>query len=69
MASVSYGLSRGETANPDNVLVGTLAVTTDDVEVRIDDTKGLTSGEIVEILKAIIRKVEDGRTQRFGGAV
>lgn len=69
MASVSYGLSRSETPNPDNVLVGTLAVTTDDVEVRIDDTKGLTTLEIYHILEAISRKIMDGRTTRIGGAV
>lgn len=69
MASVSYGLSRGETANPDNVHVGVLAHTTDDVELRINDAVGLTSGEIIAILDAFRNKIIDGRTQRFGGAV
>lgn len=69
MASVSYGLNRNATANPDNVLVGTLAVTTNDVEVRIDDTKGLTSLELEVILDAIKNKILDGRTTRIGGAV
>ncbi len=64
MASVSYGLSRGEDTNPDNILVGTLAVTTDDVELRIDDTKGLTTQDIVDILEAFRRKICDGRTVR-----
>jgi hypothetical protein len=39
MASVSLGLNRGADQSPDQVAVGTLAVSTSDVEVRIDQTK------------------------------
>lgn len=61
MASVSFGLNRGADSQPDKIVVGTLAVTTNDVEVRIDNTKGLTRQEIVEILERIQGEVLDGR--------
>lgn len=61
MASVSFGLNRGADQSPDQVTVGTLAVSTNDVEVRIDQTKGLQREEIVLILQAIERTILDGR--------
>lgn len=61
MASVSFGLNRGASSQPDDITVGTLAVSTNDVEVRIDNTKGLTRQEIVEILDRIEYEILDGR--------
>lgn len=61
MASVSFGLNRGADSQPDQITVGTLAVSTNDIEVRIDNTKGLTRQEICEILDRIKYEVLDGR--------
>lgn len=61
MASVSFGLNRGADSQPDQITVGTLAVSTNDVEVRVDNTKGLTRQEIAEILMRITNEVLDGR--------
>ena len=69
MASVSYGINRNTPANPDNFTVGTLAVSTNDVELRIDATKGLTTLELYDILEQMKNKIMDGRTPRIGGAV
>jgi hypothetical protein len=62
MASVSFGLNRGTVdQGPDNITVGTLAVTTNDVELRWDNTKGLQREEIILILTAFMRRFEDDR--------
>ena len=61
MASVSYGLNRGADQSPDQVNVGTLAVSTYDVELRIDQTKNLTREDVILILQAFERRLEDGR--------
>lgn len=62
MASVSYGLNRNVVdKGPDQITVGTLAVTTNDVELRWDNTKGLTRFEIIQIIWAFVRRLEDGR--------
>lgn len=63
MASVSFGLNRGSAfdAQPDKITVGTLAVSTNDVELRWDATKSLTHREVIQILKAFERRLEDGR--------
>jgi hypothetical protein len=61
MASVSFGLNRGFESQPDTVLVGTLAVSSRDVELRWDNTVGLQRREIIEILEVFIRRLEDGR--------
>lgn len=62
MASVSYGLNRNVVDNsPDQITVGTLAITTNDVELRWDNTKGLTRREIIQTMEAFIRRLEDGR--------
>lgn len=61
MASVSYGLNRGADQSPDKITVGTLAVSTNDVEVRIDKTKNLNHQDVILILQAFIRRLEDGR--------
>lgn len=62
MASVSFGLNRGADSQPDQVTVGTLAVTTNDVELRVDGTKGLTRQEITEITMRLLYELNDGRT-------
>lgn len=61
MASVSFGLNRGAADRPNSITVGTLAITTNDVELRWDNTKSLTHQDIVEILKAFERRLLDGR--------
>lgn len=61
MASVSYGLNRGASNQPDEITVGTLAITTSDVELRWDATKSLTRNDIIRILEAFVRRLEDGR--------
>ncbi len=61
MASVSYGLNRGADQSPDKITVGTLAVTTNDVELRWDATKHLTREDIILIVQAFQRRLEDGR--------
>lgn len=67
MASVSLGLNRGADQSPDAITIGTLAVSTNDVEVRIDNTKGLTNADVIEILKAVERRLEDGRLDLLAG--
>lgn len=66
MASVSFGLNRGADSQPDEVTVGTLAVSTNDVELRVDATKGLTRQEITEIVKRLLDEVNDGRNATLG---
>lgn len=62
MASVSYGLNRNVVdKSPDQITIGTLAITTNDVELRWDNTKGLTRREIIQTMEAFIRRLEDGR--------
>ncbi len=63
MTSVSYGLNRGSAYNlqPDEITVSTLTTTTNDVELRINKAKNLTHLEVIEICKAFIRRLEDGR--------
>ena len=61
MASVSYGLNRGADQSPDKINVGTLAISTYDVELRIDKTKSLNHQDVILILQAFIRRLEDGR--------
>lgn len=61
MASVSFGLNRGADSQPDQIVVGTLAVSTNDLEVRIDNTKGWTSEELTEYLERIKLWILDSR--------
>lgn len=63
MASVSYGLNRRADQGPERITVGTLAVTTNDVELRWNNalTNPLQRREIIDILGAFIRRLEDGR--------
>lgn len=52
MASVSYGLNRRADQSPERITVGTLAVTTNDVELRWNNslTNPLQRREIIDIL-------------------
>ncbi len=61
MASVSFGLNRGADNQPDNVNLGTLAITTYDIELRMDQTKSLTRTDVLQALDAFKRLIEDGR--------
>ena len=61
MAGVSYGLDRGADQSPDKITVGTLTVTTNDVELRWDTTKHLTREDIFLILEAFGRRLNSGR--------
>lgn len=61
MASVSFGVNRGADSQPDNITVGTLAVSTSDVELRIDNAKGLTRNEITILVHRLLDEVNDGR--------
>lgn len=67
MASVSLGLNRGAEDQPDKITVGVLAVSTNDVELRIDQTKNLTRLEVILILQAFQRELEDGRFASVSG--
>jgi hypothetical protein len=53
MASVSYGINHGKaTANdPRSITSGTLAVSSNDIELRIDLTKSITVDEAVLALE------------------
>lgn len=66
MASVSYGLNVGNDEQPETVTVGTLAVSANDVEVRIDLTKNPTRNDVVLALQAIERKIEDQGSAQLG---
>ncbi len=61
MASVSYGLNRGTSQLPDLITVGSVAASGNDVVLSMDLTKSLTTNDVVEIVKAFIRRLEDGR--------
>lgn len=61
MASVSFGVNRGADSQPDKITVGTLAVSTSDIELRIDNTKGLTRQEITILTLRLLDEVNDGR--------
>lgn len=61
MASVSLGLNRGADQSPDNITVGTVAASGNDVVLSIDSTKAVTRLEAILICQAFIRKLEDGR--------
>lgn len=62
MASFSFGINRGTIdRGPEDITVGTLAVSSNDIELRVDKTKGLTEREIVVALELFIRRINDGR--------
>jgi hypothetical protein len=61
MANRFFGLNRSVNANPDDVVVGTVTGSTD-IELRIDDTKGITTLEVEALTEALVRRVMDGRS-------
>lgn len=67
MASVSFGLNRGADSQPDKINLGTLAISTYDIELRIDQTKSLTRTDVLLALDAFKRKIEDGRYAGIAG--
>lgn len=60
MASVFIGYNQGQDLSPDNATEGAATGSTD-VEVRIDTTKFTTRMDTIQILRAIVRYLEDGR--------
>lgn len=62
MSSVSYSLNRGADQSPDKIAVGTNAPGAGDVELRVDVTTHTpTREDVILILQAFIRRLEDGR--------
>jgi hypothetical protein len=61
MASVSLGLNRGADQAPDKITIGAVAAAGNDVVLSVDLTKNLQETEIIEILEAFVRLLEDGR--------
>jgi hypothetical protein len=61
MASVSLGLNKGADQSPDKITIGTVAASGNDVVLSIDLTKTLRNVEVILILEAFIRRLEDGR--------
>jgi len=66
MASVSFGLNIGNMEQPDEITVGTIAVTTNDIEVLVDLTKVKTRNDVILALEAIIRKIENDGSVNLG---
>lgn len=66
MASVSLGLNRGADQSPDQITLGTVAASGNDVVLSIDQTKNLTRLEVILIVEAFVRKLEDGRYAGVG---
>jgi hypothetical protein len=66
MASISYGLNVDADQSPDAITVGTLAVSTNDIEVRVDLTKNAVRDQVILALQAIIRKIEDQGSAQLG---
>lgn len=62
MASVSYGLNVGLATynDPQAITVGTLAVSTNDIELRIDKTKTVTTEQAVLALEAFKNRLLTG---------
>lgn len=67
MASVSFGINRGQSEQDGNVTIGTLAVSTNDIEVRIDQTKGLTRNDVRRALEVITREIVNGLQSSIPG--
>lgn len=57
--ALSYGLNRAANQQPEAITVGVLATTTNDVELRVDTTKGLTHDDVILILEAFTRRLLD----------
>ena len=61
MAATSYSLSYGADQSPDEIAVGTSVPGAGDVEVRINLDANTTAEQVILILEAFIRRLEDGR--------
>lgn len=61
MADIFIGYNRGADLSPDKATEGSSTGSTD-VELRIDTGKGLTRQEVTDIVEAITRYLNDGRT-------
>lgn len=61
MASAFFGYNRGADLSPDKITESATTTGSVDVELRVDLTKGLTRGEITDIVEAILRRINDGR--------
>lgn len=55
MTQLYFGLNRGADQDPDKIVFTSGASGGTDVEVRVDDSKGLTRGDIFLILEAFDR--------------
>lgn len=60
MASVSLDVARGANYEEPYIHVGTAAAAHGDLQVSVDLTKGWTSLEVADALRAIIRRIENG---------
>lgn len=69
MATYYLGLKYGNDANVENVLAGTVSVgATADVEVRWQDTNGLTRKGLNEALQVILAFINGGGSGPGAGA-
>ena len=70
MAHVSYGLDIGADQSPDEITVGVLATTApgNDVELSVDTAKLTKRDDLVLILQAFIRRIEDQGANDFSVA-
>lgn len=66
MVSVSYSLAFGDNYQPDKITVGTSAPGAGDVEVRILLTNLVNKQAALQILEAIIRRIEATGTTELG---
>lgn len=66
MASVFYGLNRGQTENGEAVTVGASTGATD-VELRVDTGKGLTRNDVHRITEVLLLRLNDGRDANLPG--
>ena len=62
MASVSYGINHGTATgnDPQAITKGSLAVSSNDIELRIDLTKSITTEEAVLALEAFKNRLLTG---------
>lgn len=60
MASVSLDVARGSNYEEPFIHAGTAAPAHGDLQVSIDLTKGWTSLEVADALRAIINRIENG---------
>lgn len=62
MANVSFSLTRGEVdVSPDEIAVGTQAPAAGDVELRISTTNVPNRQDVIVLVEAFLRRLNDGR--------